>query len=490
MQKTLDHIHDLATELLENWRGLHKLLRSISGPNKETINITNLIPKHFRSISMINDRIAVLTSSLDKLQDKRQSVMQLCALSQIVSLETHMQNATSTSEGLITQLSEMEDRGFVSLNPTNLILQDASGQFNLAEPLLELDGHIDSGIVQISQISFALGRKVADFSQLVSELASAVDAAKSSHDHLQGVAKDFEAMRKQLETIRDEGKSLKSSVEQTTKDIASIKEAATKESVDSATAVKTIRETAAQATGLKAQVEAYQAEFTKFGAALANRNSRYEKQQAEIDELEESLRSLVERAEEISEQSLDLLAGATTAGLAGSYSTRQKALDKEVKWAKWGVYAAVSILFLSIAIALNAIPKLNGIIQTNGLASFLPTESNAVLQWLTAFAFRFLIVLPGILLVGFALKRHAALFRLREQYTYKYTVAASVEGFRKQSKEHESTIAAAAFQQLLFNPADKMDGDEERPHENSFVSKLLRPIVDRVLREMERIKDA
>ena len=64
-----------------------------------------------------------------------------------------------------------------------------------------------------------------------------------------------------------------------------------------------------------------------------------------------------------------------------------------------------------------------------------------------------------------------------EHYEYKYSVASSVEGFKQQAEPYQDTIAAAAFHELTFNPADKMDSkSREGRHPNPIMEKLMKMI--------------
>jgi hypothetical protein len=70
---------------------------------------------------------------------------------------------------------------------------------------------------------------------------------------------------------------------------------------------------------------------------------------------------------------------------------------------------------------------------------------------------RVILILPAAWLTKFTAARHASLFKLRENYAYKYSVAMSVDGFKRQAKGYENEIAAATFFELRFNPAEKLD---------------------------------
>lgn len=113
----------------------------------------------------------------------------------------------------------------------------------------------------------------------------------------------------------------------------------------------------------------------------------------------------------------------------------------------------------------------------------------AAIQALTNVASRFLVILPGLLLIGFAAKRHSALFKLREQYSHKWAIAASVEGFKTQAPNYKEPIAAAVFTELLKNPAHGMDQPAASHGKNGFLDRLIKPAVDRTLEKMGVISD-
>ncbi len=98
-------------------------------------------------------------------------------------------------------------------------------------------------------------------------------------------------------------------------------------------------------------------------------------------------------------------------------------------------------------------------------------------------------LLPGLLLVGFAARRHRALFRLREMYLYKFTVAASLAGFKGEAPEHEQAVAAAAFEQLLFNPVTYMEKEEPPSRKDGRLRRWLKKIIKDAWDEMQSPKD-
>lgn len=67
-------------------------------------------------------------------------------------------------------------------------------------------------------------------------------------------------------------------------------------------------------------------------------------------------------------------------------------------------------------------------------------------------------MVPSIWRAKFSASKYQQLFKLKEHYQYKYSIAMAVDGFKKQAPEHADAIAAEAFNRLLFNPADRLSG--------------------------------
>lgn len=76
----------------------------------------------------------------------------------------------------------------------------------------------------------------------------------------------------------------------------------------------------------------------------------------------------------------------------------------------------------------------------------------------------------------------------KAQYTYKYTVAASLPGFKLEAPTYAEAITASAFKELLFNPAESVGLPEEANKEgNTFLQRLIEPAVKRILDKMGEV---
>lgn len=186
------------------------------------------------------------------------------------------------------------------------------------------------------------------------------------------------------------------------------------------------------------------------------------------------------------------LGGATIAGLSTTYHDKAKAVDGQLKMARLGFYGAMLILLISVLVALN-LTKLFGLIT--GSLPPMPTITQGAdagilaVQTLAGLGARALVVLPALLLAGFAAHRHSALFRLREEYSHKEAMAVSVQGFKQQAPQYQEPIAAAVFQELLVNPANSMDGSRNRRSKNGFVQRLIAPVVEDTMTKLLELRD-
>ncbi len=80
------------------------------------------------------------------------------------------------------------------------------------------------------------------------------------------------------------------------------------------------------------------------------------------------------------------------------------------------------------------------------------------------------------------------MFKLKTQYTHKFTVAASLTGFKLEAPSHGEDIMAFAFKELLFNPDIKTavheDGSDKEKEEGTFMQKVIESVSKKVIDKM------
>ncbi|MCP4289287.1 MAG: hypothetical protein GY792_33510 [Gammaproteobacteria bacterium] len=218
------------------------------------------------------------------------------------------------------------------------------------------------------------------------------------------------------------------------------------------------------ANTLQASVKNYQQQFNQFQEQLNARETVFEKGTKKIDSLVAQYEGQRKSVEDLITCSEQMLSSATVSGLASNFGNMREKLTTELKSAEKIFY--IGILFLTI----SAIPLLLFILLPV-LAAFFGTATPSLVsasadvvpntpengwQDLGQVLARIAFLLPAAWLVSFAAIRHSSLFRLREHYAYKYSMAVSVQGFKLQAPGYEQEIAAMVLEQLAFNPADKL----------------------------------
>lgn len=241
-------------------------------------------------------------------------------------------------------------------------------------------------------------------------------------------------------------------------------------SVEVKTNYASATETIKLISALESQVKAYEKQFQDFEASLNSRNEDFEEGSARKNTLLDEIGTLKNEVDRLTTQANGMLMGATNAGLAGTFSKREIQMGTEVDNARKAFYWSIGFLVISaLPILIYVFPFLHNWL---GGAPIAVSDPIGVISQITG---RALLLVPGFFLMRFAAVRHERLFRLREHYQYKYSIAVSVEGFKRQAPGWEEQIAAATFFELTTNPANDMEAkasDVEHPIKN--LEKLMK----------------
>lgn len=299
-------------------------------------------------------------------------------------------------------------------------------------------------------------------------------AANSLSQQLERGHETLEAIRGALKQIGTAEKSLSAKEEAAVTHVEEIERQKTNAEADRKTIAEYLEQVTQQkagvqtvhqeATKLKEQVDTYQFTFDKFQAALDERDQRFEDGTTRLDKLITEFTDQRNVAEDLLTRAEAMLSSATVAGLASNFSEMMTKLTKELRWARWGFYLGIVLLMISavpllLFVLLPFVALFGDSLSPEMLSTILhygPGNAENGWQYLGQVLARIAILIPAAWLVSFAAIRHSSLFRLREHYAYKYSMAVSVEGFKKQAPEYEQEIAAMVLEQLAFNPADKL----------------------------------
>lgn len=339
-------------------------------------------------------------------------------------------------------------------------------QQNFSKSLRNLYGRVDAAFAAWYQLRTVLRTpKISEFGRLAAQLQERNSLLSTLDTE---IAEKRDAIKNNLDksqTNLDSSSAAATEINRLLKDTESSRKTISEYLAEATTKTSDIKSIEERASALDSAVAEYQTTFDTFDEELENRTKRFDQENAKLDEIHKSLDSGRNEIKRLIDESEGLLRGATNVGLAASFSALQTKIAKELGWSRFSFYVSIGFLIvLSLPIALYVFPGLQALASALGIdvAIVLPKGvigEHSTPDTLAQIAARALLLIPGIWLVRFAGARHERLFRLREQYAYKYSIASSVEGFKRQAPDLEQGIAATAFYELTFNPATRMDAN-------------------------------
>lgn len=486
---TIVALEAASAKMVSSGDDLSNVLHEVFESSSSTLDISYPIQPDSRSLSdilagiaIIKDVVSAFGSSASlplvpeaKLKEFGQGVAEV--ISRLDAVTSQVKSFAST--GVIASF----DQGTFTATFTN------GSSASVRQQLLVLNDSFDLMLATFQFLSHSLKPR---------GMFSFQSAAFSLSAMINDMSKELDTLRKEIADVRKNKESVRSNSEKVSQNLAETeleREAATElvkevqQKRDDATQISSlIKQSQAEIetaiTGvrrLKAFAEEYEVQFEEFQGAMDAR-------QSQIKSGEETLASLLSRLAttetmitETKEKSLQMLEGATVAGLASVYKTQQSDLNGKLKFASAGFYLSILLLFASAVplIAYVAAPFL--VLLNPEWADQIQAIRGAPIvsdwQYLGQVFSRLVILVPAAWLVRITSGRYNSLFKLREHYAHKYAIAASVEGFKRQAPGYEGDIAAATYAELIYNPVMET---EPAKNEVKAPNRLLNIIVERL----------
>lgn len=223
-----------------------------------------------------------------------------------------------------------------------------------------------------------------------------------------------------------------------------------------------------EAVGIKSDADKFQSELVVSRSQLEDIVSRADSKFAEQS-------AYVSKVEELVTKATNMLSQATVAGLAKAFDDERKDLDRRMKGAMTGFGIGIGLIFLVTAMLAAYVFR----IEVGENVIGIPSNEAAVT--LSGFMARSVILLGPVWLALFSARRYRNLFDLRQQYSHKYNMAFSVNGFQTQAPEYREQIAYWVFQTIGANPVSSSSngaGMDEHPMDG--IKNLLQSVVDRI----------
>lgn len=453
-------------------------LQSVTGTNGAQFDLSKQAPGAERPLSEIDARVSIILGMASVINGETDA--QLIPQAFVNSLAKPMDSLTAQYQALSESLSNIDNNGGPgALDPESLTLQSANGQVSLqVGPIFQnIWNHSETVLAALYPLLNVIrAESQPDFAEALRTFSSALEQVHKQRATLADLAKQAQADRKRIGELlaqagppREEIERLKTESEKDRKTLAEY----TAEGTQSVTAIRTTTE---QAEKLKAAIDAYAPTFDKFQKQLDQREQAIQQGTDRQQALLKSIEEIETKITKLNEQAEAMLSGATVAGLAGSFGKLRDDLSKELGRARVAFYCAIGLLFASVVpLAGYIIPGLGEFLSLSTAEGHSQTATTSEL--IGQILARALLLLPAAWFAKFAAGRHAALFKLKEHYAYKYSVASSVEGFKRQAEPFKDAIAATTFFELTFNPADRMDakGHEDR-HPNPAMEWVMKKL--------------
>ena len=380
----------------------------------------------------------------------------------LVNIEQNMTVVESNlgQLGPIVDLLKSDTRPLVIVDGSVIALENGEGLANLGTPIIAIAPPLESletqlgMLVSISRVtrrtdpyekqlasidlrdsseSLVASRQIAaQIAAVLADVKRAAGEGIASNTELSAAATQAKLQLDQTISAVEQGKARVDAVKSESDATLSASQQDRSKISELLTAVATAETNASAASGRLAQADQKLTELeTKFGT-----------EQSLIEEMRTQVSALIVSAE-------DMLKGATVAGLAKAFNDERREIDRKMLAAFWGFILGISILLLLSGILVAYVLG----IQSIGPIKFSPNSASALgTISIPGIMARSLILLAPFWLALFSARRYNHLFSLRRQYSHKYNLAFSVEGFKKQAPKYGDEIAALVFQSISANP--------------------------------------
>jgi hypothetical protein len=406
---------------------------------------------------------------LTKTKPIQVAVWNTC-MSALDNLEAASRDFTSTWDGLRSRSDTLR------VNSGSTVI-DSNGNVTISfnDPLLRLAQHADAVLTSLAQMPVAGGaandpepETVADYSKETLKSASTareaaqkttnlVDLIKAEADEHARKKSEIEARLGELiASLEQADAHAKSRVDQ----LNALQSTGTEHSASLAARMD-------EAGRLRVKMDELRNQMASFVGSLSSAQSRLEEVEIQGNSLISTLKDDKSDIARMKADALDMLSGATVGGLAKAFGDERKALEEAMKPAFWWFVASTLLLTLSsVALAAYVLDLPISILGVD-LSNKAGGSGEVTLAGVIS---RVALILGPFWLTLFSSRRYRQLFDLRQQYSHKYNMAFSMEGFKKQSLSNSDAIAAWVFSIVAADPIGT--GGRKAPMDESPVRSI------------------
>ena len=200
-----------------------------------------------------------------------------------------------------------------------------------------------------------------------------------------------------------------------------------------------------------------------------------EQAKPKIEQYHKEIETMIKLFKKQKEEIQEIIEDANRASMAGSFKKQADDINTKMKWADG---------FLIGSLIITAGISLWGFNSSLITQTISDGQVQTTFDWIQFFA-KSAISLPFLIVAWIKSKERAYLFRLREDYGYKYSSAMAFEGYRKQVQEQSPALE----EQLLQIAVENLGANPTKVFEKDLKSTPLETIIDSVGKRFDKAVD-
>lgn len=214
---------------------------------------------------------------------------------------------------------------------------------------------------------------------------------------------------------------------------------------------------------------------TKLLGNISTLANTAEQAKPKIEQYHKDIETMIKLFNKQKEEIQEIIEDANRASMAGSFKKQADDINTKMKWADG---------FLIGSLIITAGISLWGFNSSLITQTISDGQVQTTFDWIQFFA-KSAISLPFLIVAWSKSKERAYLFRLREDYGYKYSSAMAFEGYRKQVQEQSPELE----EQLLQIAVDNLGANPTKVFEKDLKSTPIESIIDGVGKRFDKAVD-
>lgn len=467
-----------AKRLQDRYKTVFEGLSTTKSINEETADPQKIVPgTPFNSID-IGTRIAMVAEACRTLTSGKSAKLTLYPKNALNKINSSCEQILSRLNLIIDFFKNVNNDRVHNIDIDQYIYSTASGMsHNVGQSLKEIDDLIDTALSNLSPISFSARSR--GFNPLELSLANLNDTVKSTREILENSKnslKQTRSARTQSVNLEKEIKELHQQVNLSGQEIQKRRDFIAEHFQAVESLVTDLESFQQRATEIDTHSKSFLSKFQEFDAEIDNRKQLNEITIDALNNTKNELDKTLIEAKEITETASKSLNISVAYALATSFGDSEESIQKTIIFT--GLMFSLSILFLVALVFIAVDPRIIPGISSDFARNALTSPSNDDLDIISAVAdslnlndtmttisnlgIRFLIVLPGIILVRVAARTFESQIIAKRQYKFKKTIATALPEFqnqvsRERDDEFRRRVTLLAFEALSENPDERIN---------------------------------